>query len=50
MPSTSTSLFIIALIYVFFIVRDFYANQYLTLKAKIWLWIVLVFLSVSLLI
>lgn len=47
--SNSTLFFIIAIIYAFFIVCDFYQNnKQLTLKAKTWLFIVFVFLSVSL--
>jgi len=50
MPSASVLMFIIAMIYVFFIVRDYYRNdKQMTMRAKIWLWIVVVFLVVSLL-
>jgi len=50
MPSAPVLMFIIAMIYVFFIVRDYYKNdKQLTLRAKIWLWIVFIFLTISLL-
>jgi hypothetical protein len=51
LPSASVLFFIIALIYAFFVTRDFYKNKKkLTLRAKIWLLVVLIFLLVSLLV